>query len=108
LDQGLAERVAILDYDVHHGNGTQDVFIDEPRVLYVSTHQYPFYPGTGHWRGVGGGAPVNVPLPQGAGDLVYRGVVASLVEPLVRRFQPSFILVSLGFDAFWRGPLGHL
>jgi acetoin utilization deacetylase AcuC-like enzyme len=108
LDQGLAERVAILDYDVHHGNGTQDVFFNDPRVLYLSTHQYPFYPGTGHWREVGHGTTVNVPLPQGAGDLVYADVVSRLVEPVFRRFRPSFVLVSLGFDAFWRDPLANL
>ncbi len=108
LEQGLAERVAILDYDVHHGNGTQDVFFNDPRVLYLSTHQYPFYPGTGHWREVGVGTTINVPLPQGAGDLVYQGVLSRLVEPLVRHFQPSFVLVSLGFDAFWRDPLANL
>jgi acetoin utilization deacetylase AcuC-like enzyme len=108
LESGNAERVAILDYDVHHGNGTQDAFLEEPRVLYVSTHQYPFYPGTGHWRECGIGNIVNVPLPQGAGDVVYGGVVERLVEPLVHRFRPDFILVSLGFDAYWRDPLANL
>jgi acetoin utilization deacetylase AcuC-like enzyme len=102
------QRVAILDYDVHHGNGTQDAFVDEPRVLYVSTHQYPLYPGTGHWRERGNGSTVNLSLPPGSGDEVYSAVLERLVEPVVRRFQPEFILVSLGFDAFWNDPLASM
>jgi len=108
LHHGRAERIAILDYDVHHGNGTQDTFFADPRVLYISTHQYPLYPGTGHWRERGAGTTVNIALPPGSGDDVYAGVLSSLVEPLVRRFQPDSIVVSLGFDAFWRDPLANL
>lgn len=109
LGNGHARRVAILDYDVHHGNGTQDIFFDDPRVLYVSTHQYPLYPGTGHWRERGSaGTTVNIALPSGSGDAVYGSVIPRLIEPVVRRFQPDFILVSLGFDAFWRDPLASL
>jgi acetoin utilization deacetylase AcuC-like enzyme len=109
---GRATRVAILDYDVHHGNGTQDMFFERSDVLYVSTHQFPLYPGTGHWREVGTGAgrgyTLNVSLPPGSGDLVYQAVLEQIVEPAVRRFQPDLILVSLGFDAFWGDPLANL
>jgi acetoin utilization deacetylase AcuC-like enzyme len=112
LGSGRARRVAILDYDVHHGNGTQDAFYSSADVLYVSTHQYPFYPGTGHWRetgsGAGDGYTVNISLPAGSGDLVYAGALAQLIEPVVRRYEPDFILVSLGFDAFWGDPLASL
>jgi acetoin utilization deacetylase AcuC-like enzyme len=107
-----AERVAILDFDVHHGNGTQDAFYERGDVLYVSTHQYPFYPGTGHWTesgaGPGAGCTINVSLPAGSGDKVFAAVFARIVEPVVRRFGPEMILVSLGFDAFWGDPLAML
>jgi acetoin utilization deacetylase AcuC-like enzyme len=102
LQSGRARRVAILDYDVHHGNGTQDAFVAQPHVLYVSTHQYPLYPGTGHWRETGADNIVNIALPPGSGDDVYAAARARIVEPAVRRFKPDFILVSLGFDGFWR------
>jgi acetoin utilization deacetylase AcuC-like enzyme len=109
---GRAQRVAILDYDVHHGNGTQDAFYSRADVLYVSTHQYPLYPGTGHWRetgeGAGAGYTLNVSLPPGSGDQVYAAVLAEVIEPAVRRYAPDFILVSLGFDAFWADPLASL
>lgn len=112
LKAGHARRVAILDYDVHHGNGTQDVFFDRDDVLYISTHQYPFYPGSGHWSetgsGAGAGYTVNVPLPHGAGDAAFQAARSRLVEPLVRRFCPDFLLVSLGFDAFYADPLASL
>jgi acetoin utilization deacetylase AcuC-like enzyme len=106
------QRVAILDYDVHHGNGTQDAFYDRPDVLYVSTHQYPWYPGTGHWRETGSGAgegyTLNLSLPSGSGDQVYAAALSRIIEPAVRRYAPDFILVSLGFDAFWADPLASL
>lgn len=108
LRQGRAQRVVILDYDVHHGNGTQDVFSSRPEVLYVSTHQYPLYPGTGHWRETGAGNIVNISLPPGSGDQVIGAVVPQLIEPTVRRHRPDFLLVSLGFDAFWNDPLASL
>jgi acetoin utilization deacetylase AcuC-like enzyme len=112
LAQHRAERIAILDYDVHHGNGTQDAFYDRTDVLYVSTHQYPLYPGTGHWRETGSNAglgyTLNVSLPPGSGDAVYSVVRERMVEPVVRRFRPDVILVSLGFDAFWDDPLANL
>jgi acetoin utilization deacetylase AcuC-like enzyme len=105
-------RVAILDYDVHHGNGTQDAFYARDDLLYVSTHQFPLYPGTGHWRetgeGAGHGFTLNVSLPPGSGDFVFSAVREHIVEPAVRRYKPDVILVSLGFDAFWRDPLAML
>jgi acetoin utilization deacetylase AcuC-like enzyme len=112
LSAGRAARIAILDYDVHHGNGTQDAFYSSAEVLYVSTHQYPFYPGTGHWRetgsGEGEGYTVNVSLPAGSGDDVYAAALEQVIDPVVRRYKPDFILVSLGFDAFWGDPLASL
>jgi acetoin utilization deacetylase AcuC-like enzyme len=106
------ERVAIVDYDVHHGNGTQDIFEDEPSVLYVSLHQSPYYPGTGAAREVGRGAgtgfTVNVPLEAGAVDEDYRLVFAEVVLPVLRRFEPEIVLVSAGFDAHERDPLAGM
>lgn len=106
------ERVAILDFDVHHGNGTQDAFYRRGDVLYVSTHQYPFYPGTGHYRetgeGPGAGTTVNLPLPRGARDGDIRRVVGEVAVPVVRRFRPGFILVSAGYDAHYADPLAGL
>jgi acetoin utilization deacetylase AcuC-like enzyme len=112
IETKRAERIAILDYDVHHGNGTQDVFYERADVLYISTHQYPHYPGTGHWQetgaGPGTGYTVNIALPAGSGDAVYAGALEQIVEPEVRRYAPDFVLVSLGFDAFWADPLASL
>jgi acetoin utilization deacetylase AcuC-like enzyme len=112
IASGRARRIAILDYDVHHGNGTQDAFYSHDDVLYVSTHQFPLYPGTGHWRetgtGQGEGYTLNLSLPPGCGDEVYANALEQIVEPAVRRYKPDFILVSLGFDAFWRDPLASL
>ncbi len=103
------ERVAIVDIDIHHGNGTQDAFYRDPAVLYVPTHQYPFYPGTGHWRetgdGPGYGTTVNVPLPGGCGDTEYALVFDKIVEPALRRFRPGLILISAGFDAHHADPV---
>ncbi|HEY8489658.1 MAG TPA: histone deacetylase [Dehalococcoidia bacterium] len=108
---GLA-RVAILDFDVHHGNGTQEIFYDDPSVLFFSVHQYPFYPGTGHWEETGEGeargTTMNVPLPAGCGDGVYTAVFQELAVPLVRRFRPDLILVSAGFDAHLADPLAGM
>lgn len=110
--EGGLERALIVDFDVHHGNGTQDVFFRDPSVLYFSTHQYPHYPGTGHWRetGVnqGDGTTFNVPLPPGVGDTGYTAVFRSLLWPAVHRFRPQFILVSAGFDAHWSDPLASM
>ncbi len=106
------ERVLIVDVDVHHGNGTQDTFIRDPSVLYFSTHQYPHYPGTGHWRetglGAGSGTTVNVPLPAGVGDQGFAHVFRYVLQPVAHRFQPELILVSVGFDAHWGDQLAFL
>ena len=106
------ERVAIVDFDVHHGNGTQHLFEDRADVLYASLHQVPFYPGTGApsdgGRGLGLGATVNVPLAAGADDEIYHQALVEKVLPELRRFSPRFLLISAGFDA-WRGdPLGGM
>jgi acetoin utilization deacetylase AcuC-like enzyme len=108
LRERRAERVAILDYDVHHGNGTQDAFVDRADVLYISTHQHPLYPGTGGWSETGVGTTLNIPLPPGSGDDVYHLVRRRIVEPAVRRHQPDALFVSLGFDAFYNDPLAML
>lgn len=106
------ERVAIVDWDLHHGNGTQNSFYDDPRVLFISTHQYPHYPGTGGIRevghGPGEGFTVNVPLASGAGDMEYLAVFRMLVEPLLDAFSPELVLVSAGFDAHEKDPLGGM
>ena len=100
-------RVAILDWDVHHGNGTQSMFWDDPSVLYVSLHQWPFYPGTG--------GPeeqldhvLNLPLPGGCGDEEYLAAFTDAVEPKVRRFEPDLLIVSCGFDAHIEDPLADM
>jgi acetoin utilization deacetylase AcuC-like enzyme len=96
-------RVAIVDFDVHHGNGTQDAFYEDGGVLYVSTHEYPFYPGTGRANEIGAGAGrgynVNIPMPYGAGDEAHHRAFAEIVLPMLRRFRPELILVSAGYDA---------
>ncbi len=106
------ERVLIVDFDVHHGNGTQDVFYEDGSVLFFSTHQYPYYPGTGHWRetgrGAGAGTTVNVPFPAGVGDVGYAAVFDQVLAPLAQRFQPQLILVSAGYDAHWNDPLAGM
>ncbi len=109
--RGLA-RVAIVDFDVHHGNGTQDIFYRDGRVLYFSTHQYPFYPGTGYYdetgEGPGKGLIVNVPLPAGSGDETYLRAYREVCAPVLRRFRPELILVSAGFDAHFADPLAQM
>jgi len=106
------ERVLIVDFDAHHGNGTQDVFWDDPRVVYVSYHQHPLYPGTGGILEVGGpeaqGATVNIPLPPGATGDVYRVGVEEVIAPLAERLRPSWLLISAGFDAHRADPLTDL
>lgn len=108
--KGIA-RVAIIDIDVHHGNGTQDAFYADPRVLYFSTHQHPFYPGTGAWQetgeGEGSGSTVNVPLPRGCGDEEYMRAYEAVGVPAVRRFRPQLLFVSAGFDAHHADPLAQ-
>jgi len=107
-----AGRVAVVDYDVHHGNGTQHIFEADPAVLYVSTHQYPYYPGTGAATEIGSGAgagfTVNLPLEAGAVDEDYRTVFDRVVLPVLRQFKPDLLLVSAGFDAHERDPLGGM
>lgn len=111
LDAGLG-RVLIVDFDVHHGNGTQHIFYDTPRVLYFSTHQYPFYPGTGAAEEIGAGDgegyTVNVPLRAGVGDAGYLRVFREVLVPVARRFEPRLLLVSAGFDAHWADPLAGM
>ena len=105
-------RILIFDWDVHHGNGTQHSFEDDPNVSYVSTHQFPFYPGTGGHReagvGRGLGATLNVPMPAGCGDAEYVGVVERIVTPAAIAFRPDLILVSCGFDAHRDDPLASM
>jgi len=106
------ERVAIVDVDVHHGNGTQWMFYDDPRVLYISSHQFPFYPGTGAagdvGRGDGVGFTVNIPLEAGATDADYDLVYRDIVAPVLTRFAPQLTLVSAGFDAHEADPLASM
>ena len=111
LSTGI-ERVAIVDIDVHHGNGTQWMFYDDPRVLYMSTHQFPFYPGTGAadetGTGKGTGFTVNVPLEMGATDTDYALVYRHAVVPILGQFSPRLVLVSAGYDAHERDPLASM
>jgi acetoin utilization deacetylase AcuC-like enzyme len=95
---GVADRVAILDWDVHHGNGTQDIFWSDPSVLFISLHQWPFWPGSGG-PGEGNESTINVPLEAGSGDDEYIGAFDQTVEPAIRAFEPDLLLVSAGFDA---------
>ncbi|MDP6347755.1 MAG: histone deacetylase [Dehalococcoidia bacterium] len=105
LDHGSIGRILVVDFDVHHGNGTQDAFYDDPGVLYFSVHQSPLYPGTGGiaetGAGEGTGANINVPLPPGCGDGEYGRAFEEVLAPAARRFQPELILVSAGYDAHW-------
>ncbi|MCW5695922.1 MAG: histone deacetylase family protein [Bauldia sp.] len=101
-------RVAIVDWDVHHGNGTEDIFREDPSVLYVSTHQRGAYPGTGDASETGAGNIVNVPLPAGTGSEAYRAAFLERVVPAVDAFAPELILISAGFDAHWADPLAAL
>jgi len=109
LDAHGLERVLILDWDVHHGNGTERIFASDPQVLFVSIHQWPLYPGTGpasfFGEGAGEGWTVNLPVPGGSGDAVYRSLIASVVAPLVLEWEPQLVLVSAGFDAHFADPL---
>ena len=109
---GRGHRVLVVDWDVHHGNGTEAIFWDDPRVLYVSTHQWPLYPGTGGTASLGGpnalGANINVPLPAGATGDVLAMAFDEVLSPVVERFQPDWALVSCGFDAHRDDPLAEL
>jgi acetoin utilization deacetylase AcuC-like enzyme len=107
-----AKRILIFDWDVHHGNGTQDIFFDDPRVLLVSVHQWPHFPGTGLWdevgEGDGKGYTVNVPFPPGASDGDYAAVAERILAPLAEAFAPDIVLVSAGFDAYERDMLAGM
>lgn len=107
-----AERILIVDYDVHHGNGTQDVFYRDPNVLYISTHQSPLYPGTGMIRETGAdqgaGYNLNIPLMAGVGDKGYTAVFDQIVLPASARFKPDIVFASVGFDAHWADPLASM
>jgi acetoin utilization deacetylase AcuC-like enzyme len=105
-------RILIVDWDLHHGDGTQSIFYDDPQVLYFSTHQYPYYPGSGAvsetGRGQGNGYTVNVPLSAGADDAVYLKIYKSILEPLAMAFKPDMIMLSAGFDIYFQDPLGGM
>jgi acetoin utilization deacetylase AcuC-like enzyme len=107
-----ASRVAIFDFDVHHGNGTQHLFDDRAEVFYSSVHQHPFYPGTGAaeecGQGAGLGTTLNVPLPAGSGDDVYARALDERIVPAIERFAPDALVLSAGFDAFAHDPLGGM
>ncbi len=106
------KRILIVDWDVHHGNGTQQAFYDDASVLFISTHQFPFYPGTGAMNEVGANAgegfTINIPLPAGCGDAEYLRVFEDIVVPAAGKFEPEWILVSAGFDPHRRDPLGGM
>lgn len=111
LSRGVA-RVAVVDFDVHHGNGTEAAFDTDPRVLYVSTHQWPLYPGSGLvtdvGRGPGEGYTVNVPMPAGCGDADYDAVYRQIVVPVLEQYRPVVLIVSAGYDAHERDPLAGM
>ena len=102
------ERVAIVDFDVHHGNGTQDIFWSDTRVMYASSHQSPLYPGTGARDETGAGNIVNAPLPPGAGGAAFRAAYERIVLPALDAFGPQLVLISAGFDAHRLDPLANL
>jgi acetoin utilization deacetylase AcuC-like enzyme len=106
------ERILIVDWDVHHGNGTQDAFERDPQVLYVSTHRYPFYPGTGALDETGSrdgeGYTVNIPMVGGFGDAEYLDAFQRIVEPIAMRYEPDFVIISAGFDPHALDPLGGM
>jgi acetoin utilization deacetylase AcuC-like enzyme len=112
LGQDGLSRILIVDFDLHHGNGTHEVFYDTSEVLYFSIHQYPYYPGTGQWdsigRGDGEGFTVNVPLPPGVGDEGYGRIFDEILYPFAERYRPELILVSAGYDTHWADPLGMM
>jgi acetoin utilization deacetylase AcuC-like enzyme len=106
------KRVAIVDWDLHHGNGTQDIFYHRADVFYASLHQHPLYPGTGAARetgeGEGLGTTLNIPLPAGSGDELFLEKMRRVIVPAVRRYQPQLLMISSGFDAHAADPLGQL
>ncbi|MEO8167623.1 MAG: histone deacetylase, partial [bacterium] len=106
------KKVAILDWDVHHGNGTQHIFEEDPTVFYISLHQYPFYPGTGardeKGIGKGKGFTLNIPFPAGTGEERYLEVFSAEVVPALEDYKPELLLISAGFDAHMNDPLGGM
>lgn len=109
LDHHGLSRVAVVDFDVHHGNGTQDLLWDEKRTLFVSTHQMPLYPGTGDRHETGAHQNIlNVPLPPGSGGKVFREAMENMVLPALEEFSPEFLLISAGFDAHRSDPLAQM
>jgi acetoin utilization deacetylase AcuC-like enzyme len=109
LDHHGLGRVAIVDFDVHHGNGTQDLVESDPRILFCSTHQMPLYPGTGHAHETGAYNNVlNVPLPGGAGSAIFKQAITEQVLPMLKRFKPELLLISAGFDAHSADPLAGM
>jgi acetoin utilization deacetylase AcuC-like enzyme len=106
------KRILIVDWDLHHGNGTQHAFYDDPGVLYFSSHQYPYYPGSGGFHeagsGKGEGYTVNAPFPGGFGDAEYLSVYTKILEPIALEYTPELVLVSAGFDPFVKDPLGGM
>jgi acetoin utilization deacetylase AcuC-like enzyme len=108
----LLERILIIDWDLHHGNGTQNSFYEDPQVLYFSTHQYPYYPGSGSvdedGQGKGKGFTVNVPLPGGQGDQDFAAIFKEILRPIASQFKPQLILVSAGYDIYSQDPLGAM
>jgi acetoin utilization deacetylase AcuC-like enzyme len=106
------ERLAIVDLDLHHGNGSQEIFWSRNDVFYISTHQSPFYPGTGHLEDIGEGNgygwTANFPMPAGSGDIAFNNVMDNLILPLLDKRNPQMLLVSYGFDPHWLDPLGQL
>ena len=112
LDKLNLSRIAIIDFDVHHGNGTQSIFYNDPQVLYISPHEFPLYPGTGDvgetGTGNGKGTTVNIPMPPGCGDNEYLRVFEEIIIPVVKRYKPQLILVSAGYDAHWSDNLAMM
>lgn len=112
IEKHSIERILIVDWDIHHGNGTQHSFYTDPRALYFSTHQYPHYPGTGNFTEVGQdrgrGFTINVPLQAGNGDRDYYKVYKKILEPVADLYRPQIVLVSAGFDTYYRDPLGGM
>ncbi|MCD6289864.1 MAG: histone deacetylase [Anaerolineae bacterium] len=106
------DRILIVDIDAHHGNGTQEIFYSDPGVLYFSTHQYPFYPGTGQrneiGEGPGKGYTVNIPFPYHVGDEGYRRAFDEVLVPVAERYRPQLVLVSIGYDAHWAEPIAQM
>jgi len=106
------EKIAIVDYDAHHGNGTQDSFYNSPEVLYISTHQFPYYPGTGSANevgtGIGRGFNVNIPMNAYSGESAYLLALEKVISPIIYQFSPEFILVSAGYDGYYKDPLTQL